>query len=197
MAFVINRLHPLFGAEFLGADLTEEPSADLVGAVNAAMTQYAVVVLRDQRITDDEQVRFARCFGPLELPPHMGLRNGAATGTPPPGSRRTRPELYDVSNLDGNGEILPAESLRHASNRANEEFHTDSSFNSLPTKWSLLSGRVLPPEGGDTDFIDTRAAYDALPAQTKIRACGAVAEHWFWKTRGRAGYSVITEDMTR
>jgi alpha-ketoglutarate-dependent 2,4-dichlorophenoxyacetate dioxygenase len=200
MAIVVNRLHPLFAAELLGAKLSEEPAPELIAAVNAAMNEYGVVVLRNQRITDDEQVRFARCFGPLELPPHMGLKTSAAAGAPAPASpavprRHTRPELYDVSNLDADGEILPAESLRHASNRANEEFHTDSSFNSLPTKWSILSGRVLPPEGGDTEFVDTRAAFDALPAATKIRACGAVAEHWFWKTRGRAGYTVITEEM--
>lgn len=189
MALVINRLHSVFAAEVLGADLQQEPTQELVETVNAAMAQYAVVVLREQGITDEEQVRFARKFGPLELPPHMGLKGAMKP--------RVRAELYDVSNLDWNGEILPAESLRHASNRANEEFHTDSSFNHLPTKWSLLSARILPPEGGDTDFVDTRAAYDALPPEMKMKACGTVAEHWFWKTRGRAGYSVITDEMQR
>jgi alpha-ketoglutarate-dependent 2,4-dichlorophenoxyacetate dioxygenase len=170
-----------------GADLRQEPSADLVAAVNEAMARYAVLVLRDQRITDEQQVRFSRKFGPLELPPHMGMKGDA--------KRRIRPELYDVSNLGPDGNFLPPESLRHASNRANEEFHTDSSFNSLPTKWSLLMAHEVPPERGDTLYADTRAAYDALPEPTKVKARSAVAEHYFWKTRGRTGYTVITDEM--
>ncbi len=105
--------------------------------------------------------------------------------------------MYDVSNIDANGDFLPDESLKMASNRANEEFHTDSSFNALPTKWSLLSARIVPPIGADTVFVDTRAAYDALPDDLKIEAENAVAEHYFWKTRGRAGFNLITDDMKR
>ena len=188
MTLTVNPLHRLFAAEMLGADLREPPSPALVAAVNEAMAQYAVLVIRDQTIDDEQQIRFSRAFGPLELPPYMGLKYDSA--------RRIRPEMYDVSNLDVNGDFLPEESLRHASNRANEEFHTDSSFNSLPTKWSLLMAHVVPPERGDTMFVDTRAAYDALPDATKTRARGAIAEHYFWKTRGRAGFTV-TEEMKR
>jgi len=189
MALTVNPLHPLFGAEIIGADLHQPPSPELISAVNDAMAKYAVVVVRDQLISDDEQIRFSRAFGPLELPPHMGFK--------PVVRRRVRPEMYDVSNLDDDGHFLSPESLRLASNRANEEFHTDSSFNSLPTKWSLLSARIVPPERGDTEYVDTRAVYDALPLDLKMRAEDAVAEHYFWKTRGRAGYKVISEDMRR
>jgi alpha-ketoglutarate-dependent 2,4-dichlorophenoxyacetate dioxygenase len=186
----VNPLHPVFAAEMCGADLRQPPSAELVAAVNEAMARHAVLVIRDQAIEDAQQIRFARQFGPLELPPHQGLKG--AHGTP-----RIAPELYDVSNLAADGNFLPQDSLRHASNKANEEFHTDSSFNMLPTKWSLLMGHVVPPERGDTLFVDTRAAWDALPPELKARAHGAVAEHYFWKTRGRAGYNVITDDMKR
>jgi alpha-ketoglutarate-dependent 2,4-dichlorophenoxyacetate dioxygenase len=177
------------GAQILGADLRAPPDRALIDAVSAAVADHAVVVLRDQDITDDEQIRFSRAFGPLELPPAMGVRVGL--------KRRVRSELYDVSNLDEQGNFLPAESLQHASNRANEEFHTDSSFNALPTKWSLLSARILPPFGADTEFVDTRMVYDALPKELQERAQGAVAEHYFWKTRGRAGFGTITEEMRR
>jgi alpha-ketoglutarate-dependent 2,4-dichlorophenoxyacetate dioxygenase len=189
MPTVVNPLHPLFAAEMIGADLKSDPTPQLVAEVEAAMAQYAVVVLRGQAITDEEQIRFSRKFGPLELPPDMGVRLGAKP--------RIAPEMYDVSNLDEKGDFLPQESLRHASNRANEEFHTDSSFNSLPTKWSLLSARIVPPERGDTHYIDTRAAFDALPADLRKKACSALAEHYFWKTRGRAGFSTITAEMKR
>jgi alpha-ketoglutarate-dependent 2,4-dichlorophenoxyacetate dioxygenase len=157
------------------------------------MAKFALVVLRDQFISDEEQIRFSRAFGPLELPPHMGLPRSQRRDL----QQRIRREMYDVSNVDARGEFLPYESLRMASNRANEEFHTDSSFNALPTKWSLLSARVVPPFGADTIFVDTRAAYDALPDELRTRAEDAVAEHYFWKTRGRTGFNVITDDMKR
>jgi alpha-ketoglutarate-dependent 2,4-dichlorophenoxyacetate dioxygenase len=186
----VTPLGALFAAEMRGADLRLPLSAELVAAVNDAMARYAVLVIRDQSIDDAQQIHFARQFGPLELPPHMGLKGAH-------GKARISRELYDVSNLAPDGNFLPQDSLRHASNKANEEYHTDSSFNMLPTKWSLLMGHIVPPERGDTVFVDTRAAWDSLPAELKARAHGAVAEHYFWKTRGRAGYSVITEDMKR
>jgi alpha-ketoglutarate-dependent 2,4-dichlorophenoxyacetate dioxygenase len=193
MNLVTTRLHPLFGAEIDGADLHRAPDSELVQAIESAMAEHAVVVLRDQQISDEEQIRFSRAFGPLELPPHMGLQfqqRGVL-------QRRIRSEMYDVSNIDANGDFLPYESLKMASNRANEEFHTDSSFNALPTKWSFLSARIVPPAGADTLYADTRAAYDALPADLKTRAEHAIAEHYFWKTRGRAGFDTITDDMRR
>ena len=193
MSLIIERLHPLFAAEICGADLHRQPDGALVSAINTAMAEYALVVLRDQDINDDEQIRFSRAFGPLELPPHMGLKRPQQHDL----QRRIRSEMYDVANIDGNGDFLPFESLRMASNRANEEFHTDSSFNALPTKWSLLSGRIVPPVGADTLFADTRAAYDALPQDMKAKAEEAIAEHYFWKTRGRAGFNVVTDDMKR
>jgi alpha-ketoglutarate-dependent 2,4-dichlorophenoxyacetate dioxygenase len=188
MALVTNQMHPLFAAEIIGADIIFDPVTYFVDAVSAAVAKYAVIVLRDQFIDDAEQVKFSRQFGPLELPPHMGLKGTI--------QRRIHPAMYDVSNLDSEGELLPEGDLRLLSNRANEEFHTDSSFNALSTKWSFLSARILPPEGGDTLYVDTRAVWDGLPEAMKQKAKDAVAEHYFWKTRGRAGYQ-IDEDMQR
>ena len=190
MSLSVRQIPHSFAAEILGADLHREPPRMLVDTVNAAVAEHAVVVLRDQAITDEEQVRFSRAFGPLELPPQINLRGSIRR-------RRLGPELYDVSNLDEQGDFLPVESLQLASNRANEEFHTDSSFNALPTKWSLLSARILPPFGADTLFVDTRAVYDALPKELQEKAQQAVAEHYFWKTRSRAGFGEITDDMRR
>jgi alpha-ketoglutarate-dependent 2,4-dichlorophenoxyacetate dioxygenase len=193
MTFTVNRLGPRFengefAAEFLGANLHEAPTDELIDAFEQAMATYAVVVLRDQHIDDAEQVRFARAFGPLELPPHMGMRPAAM-------KVRVGYGLYDISNLDANGDFLPQDSLRLIFNKSNENFHTDSSFNSLPTKWSMLSARVVPPEGGDTEFSDARAAWDALPAPLQEQAARATAEHWLWKTRVDAGKMQITDEM--
>jgi alpha-ketoglutarate-dependent 2,4-dichlorophenoxyacetate dioxygenase len=198
MTFTVNRLGPEFGggqadagafaAEFIGANLHQPPNDALIEAFEAAMARFAVVVLRDQHIDDAEQIRFARAFGPLELPPHMGMRPAAM-------KVRVGYGLYDISNLDANGEFLPADSLRLIFNKSNENFHTDSSFNSLPTKWSMLSARIIPPEGGDTEFCDARAAWDALPVELRERARQATAEHWLWKTRVDAGNMPISDEM--
>jgi len=195
MGFTVNRLGPqfaggAFGAELLGANLHEPPTDELVDAFEEAMAKYAVVVLRDQLIDDAEQIRFARAFGPLELPPHMGMRPAAM-------KVRVGYGLYDISNLDADGNFLPEDSLRLIFNKGNENFHTDSSFNTLPTKWSMLSARVLPPTGGDTEFCDARAAWDALPDDLRVRAKHATAEHWLWKTRADAGKMQINEEMRR
>ena len=195
MGFTVNRLGPQFaggsfGAELLGANLHEPPTDELVDAFEEAMAKYAVVVVRDQLIDDAEQIRFARAFGPLELPPHMGMRPAAM-------KVRVGYGLYDISNLDADGNFLPEDSLRLIFNKGNENFHTDSSFNTLPTKWSMLSARVLPPTGGDTEFCDARAAWDALPEELRVRAKHATAEHWLWKTRADAGKMQINEEMRR
>jgi alpha-ketoglutarate-dependent 2,4-dichlorophenoxyacetate dioxygenase len=183
----VGALHPRFAAEMLGADLRAPPSPALVRAVEAAMDAFAVLVIRDQFISDEEHIRFSRAFGPLELPPKMG------TGF----RQRLRRELYDASNLDANGELLPADSTKRRYNRGNELFHSDSSFNSLPTKWSLLLAHVLPARGGNTDLIDTRAVYDDLDAATRARIEDLTAEHCLWHSRGRAGFSNVSEEMRR
>jgi alpha-ketoglutarate-dependent 2,4-dichlorophenoxyacetate dioxygenase len=193
VVYTVNRLGPRFAggefaAELLGANLHEPPTDALIEAFRQAMATYAVVVLRDQHIDDAEQVRFARAFGPLELPPHMGMRPAAM-------KVRVGYGLYDISNLDADGNLLPPDSLRLIFNKSNENFHTDSSFNTLPTKWSLLSARVVPPTGGDTEFCDARAAWDALPEALRARVDSATAEHWLWKTRVDAGKMPITDEM--
>ena len=172
----VRPLHPIFAAEIVGADLAREPDGALLRTVHDAMDRYAVTVVRDASLSDDDHIRFSRAFGPLELPPKMGRFNVAC---------RLRRELFDASNLDADGNIIPYHSEARKIARGAERFHTDSSFNRLPTKWSLLLGHIVPPEGGDTHFIDTRAAYDALPQATKDRIEGLVAIHDFWRARER------------
>jgi alpha-ketoglutarate-dependent 2,4-dichlorophenoxyacetate dioxygenase len=185
---IVRGLHPLFAAELVGADLRVEPSEDLIRTVEQAMAQYGVLVIRGQQIDDEEHIRFSRAFGPLELPPNLGMSTRKG---------RLRRELYDASNLDGDGELLDADSPRRKYNRGNELFHTDSSFNDLPTKWSLLLAHVLPPEGGNTEFTDLRAVYTALPPETKARLDGLVAEHNLWHSRERGGFTAVSDEMKR
>jgi alpha-ketoglutarate-dependent 2,4-dichlorophenoxyacetate dioxygenase len=175
----VNALHPLFAAELAGAD-TAHPTAELVETVETLMREHAVLCIRGQsHIDDEQQLAFARAFGPLELPgstPHRGGR--VAFG------------LYDVSNLDATGEIAEADSPRAKIAKGNELFHADSSFNDLPSKWSMLRGVIVTSEGGETETIDMRAVYDALPQAMKDRIEGLVAEHNYFHSRRKAGAQI-------
>jgi len=175
----VNALHPLFGAELIGADATRL-GPDLIDLIERLMSEHAVLCIREQAHMDDEQhLAFARAFGPLELPgskPHKGGR--IAFG------------LYDVSNLGPDGEIVDPDSPRAKVAKGNELFHADSSFNDLPSKWSILHGVIVTPERGETELIDMRAVHDALPDAMKARIEGLSTVHSYFHSRRKAGAQV-------
>jgi len=173
-------LHPLFAAEAPPFPLFAPGAA---AAIRAAMDRHAVLVLRGQALTDEAQVAFSRQFGPLELPPSLNVRTAAQV-------RRVGEGIFDVSNLDASGAIEPPTSPRRRFGKADQMFHTDSSFHALPTSWSLLSARIVPPQGGETEFVDLRAAWDALPAELKAAAEGRSAWHSIWHSRAKAGFDL-------
>ena len=188
----VSPLHPLFAAELVGADLAQPPTPDLVDTVETAMAAYGVLVIRGCQITDEQQIRFSRAFGPLEIP----SRPAAAANA----RRRMAPELFAAGNLDASGAIVPYDRDGQSLSKGAERFHTDSSFHALPTKWSLLLGVETPPPsaGGDTLFLDARAAYDDLPPEMKARIEHLVGVHDFWKGRQLAGLKgEITDDQRR
>jgi alpha-ketoglutarate-dependent 2,4-dichlorophenoxyacetate dioxygenase len=187
MTGTVGKLHPKFGAELSGVDLRGPLSAALVGRIEALMDEFAVLVVRDQRLDDEQHIALSRAFGPLELPPDFG------TGAP----RRLRRELYDASNLGVDGKLLPGDSPRREYNRANLVFHADSTFNNLPSKWSLLLSHVLPREGGNTEFVDTRVVHDDLPAATKTRIAGLSAMHDLWHSHAEGDRFKVTDEMRR
>jgi alpha-ketoglutarate-dependent 2,4-dichlorophenoxyacetate dioxygenase len=194
-AMEVKPLHPIFAAELIGADLTKEPTPELIETVENAMAHYGVVVVRDAEITDEEQIRFSRAFGPLEIPSRP---RGMAAG--PNFKPRMAPELFGAGNIDMNGNIRPYDRDGQNLGKGAERFHTDSSFHSMPTKWSLLLGHETPPPeaGGDTWFVDARAAYDDLSPETKERIENLVGLHEFWKGRQNAGFKgEITPEMRK
>jgi alpha-ketoglutarate-dependent 2,4-dichlorophenoxyacetate dioxygenase len=179
----VHPLHPRFAAEIVGADLKAEPTETLRLTIEAAMERHAVCVVRQGPISDAEHIRFGRCFGPLELPPGYADR---------PRDGRMAPELFFAGNLDLKGDMRPFVPPSQDIGKGAERFHADSSFNPLPSKWSLLRGVECPPSaaGGDTLFVDTRAAYDDLDADMKARLDGLIGIHDFWKGREHAGLAV-------
>ena len=180
----VNPLHPLFAAEIVGIDTSAPPTPKTVAAVEAAMAEHAVCVIRGASLDDQHHIRFSRAFGEIEMPPvaEASRRPGIA------------PELFDVTNLDGNGEIVPP-AMDPKIQKILEGFHTDSPFNTLPTKWSLLLGHIVPPEGANTNYIDTRAVYRDLPQKTKNRIEDLVAVHDLFDAFARRGLQFGTPEM--
>ena len=190
MDLAVTPLHPLFAAKVTGVDLSKAIAKDMQRAIERAMDEYAVCVMPGQLLKDEQQIAFSRFYGPLEVSPGIGRKAGEA----PADVRIKHSEIFDISNLDQGGGILGENDPRASFMRGNQLWHTDSSFRHQSAMWSMLHAKAVPPAGGDTEFADTRAAYDALPDAMQRRLDGLVAEHSLWHSRAKLGGYVPTED---
>ena len=185
MSLSIRPLHPLLAGEVSGIDLTRPPDTEQVAAIEAALDRHAVLVFRDQRLTDEQQLAFSRAFGELEIT--------GGTGISKPGEQRLHPAFADVSNLDKDERLLERDNRRRLYSLGNMLWHSDSSFKPVPAKYSILSGRIVAERGGETEFADMRAAYDALDAETQARIDPLVCEHSLQYSRALLGFTDLTE----
>jgi alpha-ketoglutarate-dependent 2,4-dichlorophenoxyacetate dioxygenase len=185
MTITITPLHPLFAGEVSGVDTTRSLSADIATAIEIAIARYAVLVFRDQHLTDDQQLAFSRSFGKLEFT--------RGTGISKPGEQRLHPAFADVSNIGTDNTLLARDNRRRLYSLGNMYWHSDSSFKPVPAKYSILSGRVVAERGGETEFADMRAAYDALDDATKTEIDGLVCEHSLIHSRELMGFGALTE----
>lgn len=174
---------PDFVGEVAGIDLRQPAAPDAIRAIEAAMDRFAVLVFHDQPLDDAQQVAFSRHFGPLEQ----------ATGDIELVHRRLGMEVNDISNLDGDGRLLALDDRRRLFGLGNRLWHSDSSFKPTPAKYSLLSARVLPSRGGDTEFADMRAAWDTLDPADQALVQDLVCEHSQIYSRGVLGFTQFTE----
>lgn len=180
MTLEAEPLHPLFGARLAGLDLRTATTQDAVDEIIAAMDRFAVcAVPHDRPLSNEELIAFSYRLGPMDA--------GHAPKVTGTGIRIPFNEITDQSNLDQDGEIYEEGDRRLAFKRANRLWHTDMSFRQVRATYSLLAAHVIPPAGGDTEFADMRAAYDALPAAMKTRIEGLVAEHCYWHSRSLGG----------
>jgi alpha-ketoglutarate-dependent 2,4-dichlorophenoxyacetate dioxygenase len=169
MTVTIRQIHPHFFGEVSGVDLRKPLTAEEARDIEAGMDQYAVLLFRNQDITDEQQLAFALNFGQRE-----SARGGTVTKKQ---DYRLTSGLNDVSNLGKDGKPLPRDHRTHLFNLGNCLWHSDSSFRPVPAKFSLLSARVVNPKGGNTEFADMRAAYDALDDDTKAEIEDLICEH--------------------
>src|SRR5918995_2360612 len=186
MSVAIRQIHPVFVGEVSGIDLARPLTAEEVAAIEAGMDRYAVLVFHDQKLTDEQQMAFSRNFGPLE-----DARGGNITK---PEDKRLQVGMNDVSNLGRNGQPLDRNSRGRLFNLGNMLWHSDSSFRPIPAKYSLLSARVVNPVGGNTEFADMRAAYDALDDEPKAEIEDLVCEHSLMYSRGALGMLDYSEE---
>jgi alpha-ketoglutarate-dependent 2,4-dichlorophenoxyacetate dioxygenase len=188
MAIELIPLHPTLGAEVRGVDLTRPVMPEVFAEIDAAFNRYGILVFPEQAVTDEQQLSFSRLFGPLEVNPNYA------------GSKmRLRPDVADISNLDAEGRVLARDDRRNLFNIGNQLWHTDSSFKQIPAKCSLLSARELPSSGpmggGETEFADLRAAWEALPDVRKRELQGLAVEHSIFRSRSQIGFADFNDEI--
>jgi len=187
VSITVTPITPSFVAEISDIDLAQPLRPNDREAIEAAINRYAVVVFRGQTLMDAQQIDFAAEFGPIHAPGQRARHTGIK-------HRLERTELADISNLDGDGKVLEVNARRRLDWLANRLWHTDASFRAVPGALSLLYAHVIPDEGGDTEFADLRAAYDALPDGTKKQLDGLVAIHSIWHSRGQLDVTQYTAE---
>lgn len=187
-AFKLKPLGPLFAAEASGVDLRKPLNPAAVRAIEKAMDRYAVLVFHDQPLSEDQQIAFARSFGPL----NAGLRKATGAST-----RFKYDEIIDISNVAQDGEVVAREDAKLVGAIANQLWHSDSSFQDAPIAYSMLSAVVVPAEGGETEFADLRAAYNALPGKIKREIEGRVARHSAFHSRFLLGDDRYTAEQLK
>jgi alpha-ketoglutarate-dependent 2,4-dichlorophenoxyacetate dioxygenase len=184
---LINSIHRTFAAEVKDIDLRRRLDAWDLAAIETGMDRYAVLVFHDQPLNDEEQLAFSRRLGTIEPTVNSNVTRLE--------ERRLNIEMSDISNLDKDNGLLARDDRRRAFALGNRLWHSDSSFKTIPAKYSLLSARVIPSTGGDTEFADMRAAYDALDDTTKAEIEDLIAEHSLIYSRGPLGFTFTPEEL--
>ena len=179
---------PFFGGVVSGIDIAQTVTREQAGEIEKGMDEFGVLVFHDQRITDEAQMAFSRNFGELELASH-NVRDSK--------EQRLGAHIADISNLDNNNNVLARENRRRLFSLGTRLWHSDSSFKTVPAKYSLLSARIIPSEGGDMEFADMRAAYDELDDATKTECEGLVCEHSQLFSRDQIGFGDFTDAERR
>jgi alpha-ketoglutarate-dependent 2,4-dichlorophenoxyacetate dioxygenase len=189
MALTIRALKPGtgFAGEVTGIDLRQSVSDADFETIWDAFHHYAVLVLRDQNINDEQQVAFSGRFGALETSLGFDQYGGV-----------TLPQISRISNVGDDDKIRPHDHEKSRYHRGNSLWHTDSSFKPVPANASHLSGREVPPIGGETEFADARAAYDAWPGSvtgiTKADLEGLICQHWIVFSRALIVGDIFSEE---
>jgi len=186
MPVTTRQIGPCFAAEVEGVDMTKPLSEEEVDAINAGMNEHAVLVFHDQDIDDEQQLAFTQSLGDIE--------HAIGTSLRAPDEYRLPTSFADVSNLDKHNNVYARDDRRRLFAIGNRLWHSDSSFKVIPAKYSLLHARSIPSRGGNTEFADMRAAYDALDAETRAEIEDLICEHSQIFSRQQLGFTDFTDE---
>jgi alpha-ketoglutarate-dependent 2,4-dichlorophenoxyacetate dioxygenase len=163
-------LGPGFAAELRGITLADVASDDAAyAAVRAAFEEHSVLVFRGQDVTDEIQLAFSRRFGPPEVTKV--------------GSQGTGSHFVILSTIGPDGKVAPADHRLSLRSKANQLWHTDSSFKRVPALASILSARIIPARGGETEYVSTRLAFSRLDAASRNKLQNSFAWHDYAHSR--------------
>src|ERR1700748_2024240 len=163
-------LGPGFVAELRGVGLADVAADDaLYAAAPAACEEHSVLVFRDEEVTDEIQLAFSRRFGPPEVTKV--------------GSQGTGSHFVILSTIGPDGKVVPADHRLSLRGNANQLWHTDSSFKRVPALASVLSARIIPARGGETEYVSTRLAFERLDAGTRKKLENSFAWHDYAHSR--------------
>jgi alpha-ketoglutarate-dependent 2,4-dichlorophenoxyacetate dioxygenase len=165
-------LGPGFAAELRGVTLADiAADAAAYAMARAAFEEHSVLVFRDQQVTDEGQLTFSRRFGPPEVTKV--------------GSQGTGTHFIILTTIGEDGKVVPADHRLSLRNKANQLWHTDSSFKRAPALTSILSARIIPARGGETEFVSTRLAFERLDADLRKKLENSFAWHDYAHSRGK------------
>ena len=177
---IINKLKKFIGVEINDLDITKILDIGIINEISELLSEFSVVVIRDQNITNDQHIKFSECFGNLEQ---------TKVGTDGSGSK-----LIILRNFDEDGNIVPPTDRQRLNNLANKEWHSDSSFKKIPSKLSILSSKMIPSNGGNTEFLSMRAAYNSLPENLKLNIEDKVCWHDYSHGRLKIDPNLVTSE---
>jgi len=174
-------LGPGFGAELRGVTLADVAAHDAAyAAVRAAFEDHSVLVFRDQEISGEGQLAFSRRFGPPEITKVGSL----GTGT----------HFVILTTIGPDGKVVPEDHRYAMRNKANQLWHTDSSFKAVPALTSILSARTIPASGGETEFASTRLAFERLDPALQQQVENSYAWHHYGHSRGKIQEGLATKE---
>ena len=180
MTITIDRLEEHIGARIEGIDISSPVDDNTAEALRDALLEHSVLVFRNQPITDEQHVAFSERLGPIQ----MTMASDPYGGGGP---------INRIANVDDNGEIIPPDDKRSLYQAGNGLWHSDGSFKRVPLRASLLSAKVVPPKGGETEYASLRAAYTALSDERKAELHGLIAEHSMAYSRAQIAPDLMSE----
>jgi alpha-ketoglutarate-dependent 2,4-dichlorophenoxyacetate dioxygenase len=183
MGITMTELKPGFAAEVGGVDWRGPAKPDDIAAVLETVNRFPVLIFRNQQITDEQQGLFSRNFGEV----------ARATEYAKPGARRLASEMTDASNIGADGKVRAPDDRALMNNYGSRRWHTDGSYKAVRGAYSFLSCRAVPPVGGETQFADMRAGYDALSEEMRTRIENLVLQHDIFHSRTAVGFSGFSE----